>query len=301
MIFAARNKNMKVTGFSFIKNALVYDYPIREAILSILPICDEFVVAVGKSTDDTLQLLKELAPDKIRVIETEWDETLREGGRVLACETDKAFAQISDDTDWAFYIQGDEVVHEKYLPVIQNAMRKYKDSPKIDGLLFQYLHFYGSYDYVGASTKWYDHEIRVIRNDKSIYSYRDAQGFRKGNNEKLRVQPIDAYIYHYGWVKDPRSMQRKQENFHRYWHDDAWVDANVRKVDEFDYALHVKELRRFSGSHPQVMQNRISEKNWHFDYDPSFSTRTLKDLTKGFLKNRLGIDTGYRNYRIVKP
>jgi hypothetical protein len=30
------------------------DYPIVEAIKSILPICDDFVVAVGNSDDDTL-------------------------------------------------------------------------------------------------------------------------------------------------------------------------------------------------------------------------------------------------------
>ncbi len=105
---------MKVTGFTFIKNAIIYDYPIVEAIKSILPICDEFIVAVGKSDDDTLNLINEIAPEKIRIVETVWDESLREGGRVLAVETDKAFAAISEDTDWAFYIQGDEVVHEKY-------------------------------------------------------------------------------------------------------------------------------------------------------------------------------------------
>jgi hypothetical protein len=153
---------MKVTGFSFVKNAIIYDYPVVEAIRSILPICDEFVVAVGKSDDATLDLIRSI-DTKIRIIETEWDETLREGGRVLAVETDKAFRAISADSDWAFYIQGDEVVHEKYLPVIKEAMRKYADNPNVDGLLFNYKHFYGSYDYVGASASWYSNEIRVIK------------------------------------------------------------------------------------------------------------------------------------------
>ncbi len=122
---------MKVTGFSFIKNAIIYDYPIVEAIKSILPICDEFVVAVGKSDDETLDLIRAI-DSKITIFETEWDENLREGRRVLAVETDKAFQKIAKDSDWAFYIQGDEVVHEKYLDTIQKAMEKYKDNPKID-------------------------------------------------------------------------------------------------------------------------------------------------------------------------
>ena len=64
---------MKVSGFTFIRNAIKYDYPIAEAIKSILPICDEVVVAVGKSDDETLSLVKGIDP-KVRVIDTVWDE-----------------------------------------------------------------------------------------------------------------------------------------------------------------------------------------------------------------------------------
>jgi hypothetical protein len=289
---------MKVSGFSFVKNALIYDYPVVEAIRSILPICDEVVVAVGKSDDETLELIRNIDP-KVRIIETEWDESLREGGRVLAVETDKAFKAISKDSDWAFYIQGDEVIHEKYLDTIKEAMIKYKDHDKVDGLLFNYAHFYGSYDYVGASASWYVNEIRVIKNDPSIYSYKDAQGFRKGDNEKLRVVPIDAFVYHYGWVKDPKAMQRKQENFNKYWHDDNWIDENVIKAEAFDYEGHVRELKKFEGTHPKVMLDRIERLNWQFDYDISIDRKSRKDKIKKLLK-RIGIDTSYRNYIVAK-
>lgn len=291
---------MKVSGFSFIKNALIYDYPIVEAIKSILPICDNFVVAVGQSDDETLNLIRQIDQDKIIIIETQWDENLREGGRVLALETDKAIAQIPDDSDWAFYIQGDEVVHEKYLDTIYNSMLKYKDEPAVDGLLFKYQHFYGSYDYVGASSNWYSHEIRVIRNRKTMRSFRDAQGFRKEENKILQVRPINAYIYHYGWVKDPRAMQLKQQNFNKYWHNDNWLEDNVRKAEEFDYGQHVRELKLFEGTHPEVMKNRIATKNWRFDYDISFNRKTFKDKVKEFMSKQFGIVWGYKNYRIAK-
>ncbi|MDC3253085.1 glycosyltransferase family 2 protein [Crocinitomicaceae bacterium] len=290
---------MKVTGFSFVKNALIYDYPVVEAIKSILPICDEFVVAVGKSDDQTLELIQSIAPDKIRIVETVWDESLREGGRVLAVETDKAFQAISKDSDWAFYIQGDEVVHEKYLPVIQESMERYRDDADIDGLVLNYNHFYGSYDYVGASAKWYGREIRVIKNNSQIYSFQDAQGFRKGNNEKLNGVLIDASVYHYGWVKEPAAMQRKQENFNKLWHDDQWINKNVAKADEFDYSKEVSELRYFEGTHPKVMMERIERTNWKFDFDISHSKRSTKDRLKSLLK-WMGIDTYYKNYNIVR-
>lgn len=291
---------MKVTGFTFIKNAIIYDYPIKEAITSILPICDEFVVAVGKSDDNTLDFIKQIDTNKIRIIETEWDETKREGGRVLALETDKAFSQISNDTDWAFYIQGDEVVHEKYLDTIYAAMKQYKDEKEVDGLLFKYLHFYGSYDYIGTSSDWYSHEIRVIKNNRSIYSYRDAQGFRKGENEKLKVRPIDAYVYHYGWVKEPAAMQRKQETFHKLWHDDTWVEKHIPMVEEFNYNENINELAKFMDEHPVVMKERIDQKNWVFSHDISMNRKSLKDKAKNVLRKHFGIDLAYKNYEIVK-
>jgi hypothetical protein len=290
---------MKVTGFTFIRNALKYDYPVVESIRSILPVCDTVVVAVGNSDDNTLELISGIDREKIRIIETVWDDNLREGGRVLADETNKAFRAIDQDSDWCFYIQGDEVVHEKYLPVIKEALLKYKDDARIDGLLFNYLHFYGSYDYVGEAYRWYRREIRIVRNNKSIYSYRDAQGFRKGNNRKLRVKWIDAAVYHYGWVKDPRAMQGKQENFNKYWHNDEWIDKHVAKANEFDYA-QVDALLPFTGTHPAVMRDRINKINWKFDYEISMNNFSTKERIKRFIEKVTGVRLmEYRNYKII--
>lgn len=290
---------MKVTGFTCIRNAILLDYPIVEAISSILPLCDDFVVAAGKSEDKTLELVKNIAPEKIKVIETVWDDSLREGGKVLAVETNKAFQAVPDDTDWAFYIQGDEVVHEKYLDTIHHAMQKWKDDKRIDAFLFNYLHFYGSYDYVGKSYRWYRREMRVIRNDKSIYSYKDAQSFRKGHREKLNVKYLDAYIYHYGWVKHPEAMQRKRENTLKFWHDDDWMNKNVYKAEEFDFS-HIDALNRFEGTHPKVMQQRIQNRNWKFDYDLSYNRLGLKDKFKSVLQKLTGYHLGeFKNFKII--
>jgi hypothetical protein len=290
---------MKITGFTFIRNALKYDYPVVESIRSILPVCDEFVVAVGKSSDDTLSLINNIDKEKIKVIETVWDDNLREGGRVLADETNKAFRGISKDTDWCFYIQGDEVVHEMYLDTIYQGMQDFKDNDRVDGLLFNYLHFFGSYDYIGESYRWYRREIRVVRNMKSIYSYRDAQGFRKGDNEKLRVKHIDAYIYHYGWVKEPRAMQQKQEDISKYWHTDEWIDRNVVKASEFNYDS-VDALSAFCGTHPEVMKGRIRQKNWKFDFDISRNRISRKERLIRTVVKLTGYRFGeYRNYKII--
>ena len=290
---------MKVCGFTFIRNAIKYDYPIVEAIQSILPICDEFIVAVGNSDDDTLGLIQNISADKIKIVETTWDDSQRKDGKVLAIETNKAFKNIPKDADWCFYIQGDEVIHEKYLPVIKKGMEKYQENKLVDGLLFKYLHFYGSYDYVGDSSQWYNHEIRVVKNNPNIYSYKDAQGFRKNDNEKLDVVEIDAFVYHYGWVKDPKSMQEKQLNFNKFWHDDKWIEDKIEMVSEYEYEKHVSSLKKFEDNHPKVMQERINRINWKFEHDISLNKKSLKDLIKNALY-KIGINTYYTNYNKIK-
>lgn len=291
---------MKVSGFTIVRNAVKYDYPVVEAITSVLPLCDEFVVAVGKSEDSTLDLIKNIPSDKIKIIETIWDDSLRVGGRTFALETDKAFNAISSDTDWCFYIQADEVLHEKYHDNVRKAMSHYLDDKSIDGLLFNYKHFYGSYDYVGESWRWYRREIRVVRNDRNIFSYRDAQGFRKKPNDKLNVALIDATIYHYGWVKDPRTMQEKRKEWNRFYFDDQWIESHLAKANEFDYS-EVDSLVLFDEMHPQVMQEHIKKKNWKFDHDLSKNRYTTKEKLKRFVSKVIGYRIGeYKNYKIVK-
>ncbi len=288
---------MFVSGFTFVRNAILYDYPIVEAIQSILPVCDEVVVAVGRSDDDTLELIKSIDSPKIRILETVWDDSLREGGQVLAVETNKAFDAISPHADWAFYIQGDEVIHEQDHELIHNALHFYADKNEIQGLLFKYRHFYGSYDYVGLSRRWYSHEIRIIRNDRKIRSYRDAQGFRRGD-QKLTVASIPACVYHYGWVKHPELQQAKQRSFHKMWHDDQWMTEKIPDVTAFDYT-NIDILQKFEGSHPQVMQQRIAAMNWKFAFDPTQARWTLKSRLLFWLERLLGKRPfEYRNYKV---
>jgi len=290
---------MKVSGFSIVRNAIKYDYPIVEAITSVLPYCDEFIVAVGKSDDQTLSLIRSIPSDKIKILETIWDDSLREGGKVLALETDKALRACSADSDWCFYIQGDEVIHEQFGPAITEGMRKWKDHKEVEGLLFHYTHFYGSYDFTGDSRDWYAREIRIIRNDSRIHSYKDAQGFRL-DGRKLNVKPIEAFVYHYGWVKPPELQQAKQESFHRMWHDDNWMKEHIPKTTSFDYSK-IDSLERFQGTHPAVMKERIKKTNWEFSFDPSKKKfKSAKAKLLHFFFKKLGWKIGeYRNYKII--
>ncbi len=290
---------MKVTGFTFIRNAELYDYPVIEAIKSILPLCDNFVVAVGSSNDNTRKLIESIDPQKIKIVDTVWDDAKRSGGKVLAEETNKALDAIDEDSDWCFYIQGDEVLHEKYHDSVRESMSANVNDPAVDGLLFDYLHFYGSYDFVGNSRKWYRSEVRIIRNKKGMRSFRDAQGFRM-DGQLLTVRRANACIYHYGWVKHPSMQQAKQQSFNKYWHDDNWVQSHIGNESEFDYS-QIDSLKHFEGTHPVVMQARVETQNWKFDFDPTKKNLNIKNrmlhLIEAFTGWRLG---EYKNYREIR-
>jgi hypothetical protein len=292
---------MKVCGFTFIRNAEKLDFPIIEAITSVLPVCDHFLVAVGKSDDNTRQIIQNISPEKITIIDTIWDESLKEGGAVYADETNKAFDAIPEEYDWCFYIQGDEVLHEKYIEPIKQSMLDNMDKKDVEGLLFGFRHFYGTYDYVGDCRHWYRNEIRVIRNDKSIRSYRDAQGFRK-NGHKLNVVPVKAEIYHYGWVRHPRFMQEKIESAKQFYDGISENEAEKKAAElEFNYSGKYDALALFEGTQPAVMQTRIERLNWNVEIDLKKINMKLKYRILYKIEKWLGVRLfEYRNYKILK-
>jgi glycosyltransferase involved in cell wall biosynthesis len=289
---------MKVSGFTIVRNAVKYDYPVAESIASILPLCDEVIVAVGHSEDGTRSLIESIGSPKIRIIDTVWDEALRKGGEVLAVETNKAFDAISPESTWAVYIQADEVLHEDGIAGLADAMKKWEANPDVEGFVLNYLHFYGSYDFIADSRKWYKKEVRVIRNDKKIRSYKDAQGFRK-EGKKLRVNTSEATMFHYGWVKPPEYIRSKLKYFHTLWHDEAWMEKNKAGLESFDYS-GIDSLARYEGGHPSVMQKRISEKNWKFDFDPVQKKFSLVSRILHWAEKKTGVLIGeYKNYKII--
>lgn len=291
---------MKVSGFAIARNVVKADYPIGEALKSIAPLCDEIVVAVGNSDDQTRDYILGLGLKQLKIIDTIWDDELREGGRVLAHETNKALAATNPQSDWCFYIQADECIHEDDIERISTSMNEYVNNESVDALLFDYRHFYGSYDYIGDSRKWYRKEIRIIRQGRGIKSWKDAQGFRSKNNEKLRVVSTWARIFHYGWVKHPKHQQIKQKQFHRLWHDDSKLEKMVTNKEEFDYST-IDSLQKFQETHPQLMRERINAQNWKFDFDPSRKNFTLKTWFLYYFEKITGIRMGeYKNYKLIK-
>jgi glycosyltransferase involved in cell wall biosynthesis len=253
---------MKVSGFTFCRNAVRYDYPVVESIRSILPIVDEFVVNVGRCDDGTLERIQYIGDPKVRIVESVWDETLRKDGLIYSQQTNIALSHCTGD--WAFYLQADEVIHEDDLPRIVDAMRTHQRSPRVKGLIFRYLHFVGDY---WSTNPWFYHKaVRIIRNNGGVESCGDAVGFHlKATKQYLQsgphewLAPSGGRVFHYGWVKDPKTMLAKKQEMTKVYHGDhpPLSEAKLYSQDTFEFEEY-GILKEFRGNHPAVMKARVA-------------------------------------------
>lgn len=292
---------MKISGFTFVKDATKYDLPIVESIRSILPIVDEYIVNVGKSNDKTLSMVKNIKSKKIKIIQNNWDARYTEKMRIYAVQTNLAMYQCTGD--WLFYLQADEVVHEKDLDSIYKSMENNFEDKKIQGLLFDWHHFWGSYDYYLDTYVHYQREIRIIRNFLGITSWKDAQGFRL-DGKKLKVKHSNGHIYHYGWVVPPAKARAKSYNHSLYYRGEKATEKFfIPEEQEFYYNVNPYFLSKFKSTHPAVMRSKIKKTKSEFNIKlcrPKIKRKMFKRNIQTFLYRTLGLRLGeYRNYNLI--
>lgn len=262
---------MKISGFTFLRNASLLGYPFIQSIKSILPICDEFVIALGASSDDRDDTAEQLAAlaacePKIRIVPTQWNEKMQTKGYVYGQQ--KSIAHFNCTGDWAFYLEGDEVVHERDLPEIVAALNRYQDDERVEAFAFNYLHFYGNPHTYAQSPAWYRRAPRIIRNTLRSYSPDGLFFLVLDTNKRARyprAKVLDATIYHYGWVRPEQQTKLKVQQVGKYW-----GQAGEKVVATIDYAaIDAEILRLFEGAHPAVMQT------WFAQFDASLMTPQL--------------------------
>ncbi len=292
---------MRLSGFSFARNAVSLDYPIVESIKSVLPIVDEFIIALGDSSDNTTDVVRSIGDKKIKIIETVWNPGLFVHGAINAEQTNIALSQCKGD--WCIYLQADEVIHEKYLPVIVEACKKYLHNKGVEGFLLSYKHFWGDYFKYQKAHNWYRREIRVVRNGIGVHSWKSAQSFRI-HGRKMHTILIPAEVYHYGWVREPVTMKRKSVALDSLHHSKEYIEEKYpgkQKATPFEYGS-LKYLADFKGTHPAVMKDRIAAKNWTVTENPKVKHKHMKFSIRllSAIENLLGTRLGeYRNYHLI--
>lgn len=286
---------VKVSGFTIVRNAIKLDFPVEASIRSILPICDEVVVNVGKSEDETLDLVRSIGDPKIRIIETEWDMSRR--NTVLGLETHRAMRACIHP--WGVYIQADEVLHERGAKELAAVIQQADDDPRIEGLLVRYLHFYAGFDTVATHRRWYRREVRAVRlaPELDIRPYQGAQGFRVGaRHRRIRARLTGAEMFHYGWARPAQALREKRDLGRTMY---PWRDADVN----LPLLAWMPGLKQFQGMHPEVARDWIAARQ----LDPEriigprkFRARFLRYYLSTAIEQLTGIRVfEFRNYEIV--
>jgi hypothetical protein len=278
---------MRVVGFSLVANAVRLDFPVREALRSILPLVEELVVNVGPSADGTRDLVASLGDPRIRLLDGAWDPA--QGGRMLAVETQRALDACRGC--WAIYVQADEVLHQSGSAALSAAMAAAADDPRVEGLLVDFRHLYGNTDWVGGGRAWYRREVRVVRPGGETRSHGDAQGFRIGADaRRLRVRPSGATYFHYGWARPLAALAAKRDADNRLYYGGAPRRAGIGERLPWEVGLG-----RFTGTHPAVMADWIAARRDHMS--PGFSPRPW-NARRLMLLASLGVErlTGWRPF-----
>jgi hypothetical protein len=241
-----------LSGFTIVRNAVVLDYPVVPAIRSLLDICDEVVVNVGRSDDATRELVTAIGDPRVRVLDTVWD-TSRAGG-TLATETDRAMRSCRGP--WGIYIQADEVLHETGAAMLRDQVRACDGDAGVQGLLVDYVHFYGDVDTVATNRHWYRREVRAVRLGGAVRSYGDAQGFRAGpEHARVRARATGARMFHYGWARPPAALARKHAAFKELFQESF---ATLERREAAPTLEWTPGLCRFTGTHPQAAADWIA-------------------------------------------
>ena len=291
---------MKVSGFTFLRNGQKLGYPFIASIRSLLPLVDEFVIALGPCDDDTEKMVRAIGDQKIRIIPTTWNEKMRGdysvGGFVYGQQ--KSIALFNCTGDWAFYLEADEVLHENDLPKIRAAMEKFLPDERVEALAFDYLHFYGNKNTIAWSPGWYRSEVRIIRNTIPAWSsealfFNIVDGHKKSRHP--RAAHTGATIFHYGWVRSEAQMDLKSATVQKYWDDSKPKPMNYSQIDS-------ASLKLFSGTHPKVVQDWLPNAEGIFQTSPDhqLTAREKKHRRMMWLEQMFGFHFDKKHYRLVR-
>ncbi|MGH7953726.1 MAG: glycosyltransferase [Limisphaerales bacterium] len=291
---------MKVSGFTFLRNGQKFGYPFVESIRSILPIVDEFVVALGPCDDETEKMLRAIGDAKIKIIPTQWNEKIRSDYSIkgFVYGQQKSIALFNCTGDWAFYLEADEVIHENDLPKIRGAMEKFLDDERVEALAFDYLHFYGNKNSIAWSPRWYRSEVRIIRNTIPAWGpeglfFVVLETHKKGRHP--RAAHTGATIFHYGWVRSEAQMNLKKSAGHKFWDDEPPRAMDYSKVD-------AATLKFFTGAHPKVIQDWLPKAGGIFQADPNYKLKPREKKHRIMLKLEkwFGFRFNKRHYKLVR-
>lgn len=217
----------RLGGTQFVIDGLKYDYCFAESIRSLQEFCNEVVVIDAGSKDGTVEVLKTLENEKTKIIyldREEWDSL--HGWAKLNHFSNKAISELT--TEWNFYQQSDEVVHESCYKDIRQAI----EQPGIEAFLVTRINLWSTpFQMLNVTGNRNPCSTQVIRLAKSNY-------MTGGDAESIYATPSAAYVnnirlYHFGFVRDKNIHADKIRNMQSKVFE-VGVDSKLEGMTMFD-------------------------------------------------------------------
>jgi glycosyltransferase involved in cell wall biosynthesis len=289
---------MKISACSFVNNGPTLGYPFIESILSALELVDEFVVAVGPSNDGTREAIESIDDPRVRIIDTTWAPNAPRG---FVYSQQTMLALYNCTGDWALSLQGDEAIHERDCDGLRVLVTAAHNQSNVDGIALNYHHFYGRPELIAAGPKWYRAEARLVRlAGRKVIVPSDAQ-YLVNVSGRRRLSPLravrsNAFVYHYGWVRNRDSHDKKVTSTAQYWQEHRGTAMPYEQIDPHT-------LTDFDGTHPAAMAPWLeSSANRSFERDPDYvlTRRDHKQRFKAMIERLTRLELSCTHFRPVR-
>ena len=237
-------------------NAIDQEYCVVEGIKSALCFADEVIVLDSHSTDETIDAIKSIGDQRIKVYYIDWLPSI--GWAMYKIAKSMAIGRCTKD--WCILMDADEVFHEDEYDKIKKIPEKLgKD---LIGVKFNTLHFYKDYEHIlNGCAKWkdlYTNKVYMVKNGLGIHHGNsgmdiDAHLDRHGMplNQELLVH-LNINVFHYGHLRSDEAYLKKQNRMHSFYEGKVIENKEVNHID-------IRDLGTFSGKHPINMRNRIEK------------------------------------------
>lgn len=248
---------MTLGGNVCIRNGFRLDYCWKEAVRSLLPICDKVIVCDCDSDDGTREHIDEWCRHEPKLIPLNfpWKDPK---GDVTWWPTWVNYAREHLPTDMHIQLDADEVIHEDDYGAIKTAVAS-------KSILFcKRLNFWRDSRHlipegVCCGTK----VLRIAPTNMPIPS---DYPFGPANDTVARAVESNIRIFHYGFLRERHAFFRKAREVQRIWVNS--YDPRLEKAESYDGEWSEMpgitgwedSLVDYNGSHPSAIRLWLEER-----------------------------------------
>lgn len=246
-----------LAGIVCVRNGDALDYSWREAVHSLLQVCDEVLISDCDSTDGTREAMNawECVSTKITLCNYPWSNPER---------TDQwypewvNYARQHSKAKHCIYLDADEVLHEDDYGLIRKA------ADQGQTLFFKRLNFWR--DAQSLIPEGVCCGTKVLRMAPSNMPVPSDYPWLPAEETMKQAQESNIRVFHYGFLRKREAFFKKARVVQRIWA--GSYDARLEAAEKFEgnwmtdpnVVPWTNELVPYNGTHPKVIHKWLIER-----------------------------------------